>query len=128
MSKCVNSIKYYSNYKDNVNDEIMILELCDCELKDLLKKKKEGFDSSLIRDIMEELNNSFKYMIKINLIHRDIKLENIMIKFIDSSHNQFIPIINDYGLSRELKNAAQAATLSGSPLYMATEIPMNISF
>ena len=58
------------------------------------------------------------------IIHRDIKLENILIKYTDSSHTKFIPKINDYGLSREMNNGI-ASTWCGSPLYMAPEVLMN---
>ena len=123
MSKCENSVKYYCNFKDeNSESEMIVLELCDCELEDLLNQNKGGFDISQIRSIMEGLNKAFSYMLMNDLVHRDIKLENIMVKYTDSSHKQFIPKINDYGLSRELKNAAQASTYCGSPIYMAPEI------
>ena len=121
MSSCENSVKLYYNYKDN-GDEILILELCDCELADILNHSK-GFDTSQIYEVMSGLNNAFRYMNQSEIIHRDIKLENIMIKYTDASHTKFIPKINDYGVSRTL-NKGLASTFCGSPLYMAPEVIM----
>ena len=121
MSSCENSVKLYYNYKDN-GDEILILELCDCELADILNHCK-GFDTSQIYEVMSGLNNAFRYMNQSEIIHRDIKLENIMIKYTDASHTKFIPKINDYGVSRTLKKGL-ASTFCGSPLYMAPEVIM----
>ena len=70
---------------------------------------------------MEGLNKPFKYMHNNNLIHRDIKLDNIMIKFIDDSKTKFIPKVADYGLARELDKGT-AETCLGTEGYMAPEI------
>ena len=121
MSNCENSVKLFFNYNNENGDEILILELCDCELAELLNKSKTGFDSALIKDIMIGLNNAFSYMNQSEIIHRDIKLENIMLKYTDSSKKKFIPKINDYGISRTLQNGI-ASTFCGSPLYMAPEV------
>ena len=123
MSKCENSVKYFCDYIDkDINTKVIILELCDSKLEDLLYEKKEGFDNSQIKSIMKGLNNAFKYMLMNNIVHRDIKLENIMIKYTDSSHKQFIPKLSDYGISRELKNSEIASTICGSKPFMAPEI------
>jgi serine/threonine protein kinase len=53
---------------------------------------------------MEGLNKVFKYMVNNNIIHRDIKPDNILIKYIDDSKTKFIPKICDFGISRELEN------------------------
>ena len=123
MSRCENSVKLIYNYNENGN-AILILELCDCELSDLLNTKNDGFDSAEIYKIMTGLNNAFKFMNQCEIIHRDIKLENIMIKYTNSSKTDFIPKINDYGISRILQNGI-ASTLCGSPLYMAPEVLLN---
>ena len=46
------------------------------------KKKKENryFNSEEILEIMKQLNNTFKIMKENKIIHRDLKLENILIK------------------------------------------------
>ena len=120
MSKCDNSVKFYAHYTEN-NYEIIILELCDCELEKILNDSPKGFSSSVILSIMKGLNNAFKIMNMNNILHRDIKLENIMVKYIDSSHKRFIPKINDYGLSKQVKGGI-TSTICGTPIFMAPEL------
>ena len=120
MSNCENSVKFYLYYEET-GFHIIIMELCDNELESILNLKENGFNSFEILSIMSGLNNAFKYMRMNGIIHRDLKLENIMIKYIDPSKTKFIPKINDYGLSRELGTGI-ASTFCGTPQFMAPEI------
>ena len=87
MEKCCynnnNSVKCYE-YFNNDDNFTIIMELCDMNLSKLLmeKKKKENryFNSEEILEIMKQLNNAFKIMVENKIIHRDLKLENIVIK------------------------------------------------
>ena len=119
MSKCDNSVKFYAHYKEH-NNEVIILELCDCELGQILDKTPGGFNSAQICSIMKGLNNAFSIMNINNIIHRDIKLANIMVKYINHSQTNFIPKVNDYGISKQIKDAT--GTKCGTPIYMAPEI------
>ena len=123
MSNCENSVKFFSHYDDN-QFEIIILELCDANLTDILEQNENGFNNDLIYSIMDGLNNAFMCMNQNGIIHRDIKLDNIMVKYTDSNHKNFIPKINDYGLSRILQDGI-ASTCCGSPIYMAPEVLLN---
>ncbi len=53
---------------------------------------------------------------KIGIIHRDIKDENIFV----SSNGSFK--MGDFGISRELSKSGRAASMKGTPLYMAPEV------
>ena len=119
MSQFENSVKLYYFFNDE-NDYILVLELCDTDLKKLLEHR-EKFNAPEILFIMEGLNKPLKYMHRNGLLHRDIKPENIMIKYTDSSKTKFIPKIADYGISRELDEGT-ASTILGSPRYMSPEI------
>ena len=119
MSELENSVKLYYNYEDEEN-YILILELCDTDLSRLLQEKKT-FTSGEILSIMEGLNKSFKYMNDNNFVHRDIKPSHILIKYIDSSKNKFIPKLAGYTFSRELEEG-RANTFVGTPLFTAPEI------
>ena len=78
-----NSIKFYECY-DTDKNFIIVMELCDTSLQSLLNKRKNGFTSGEIRDILKQLNNTFKIMEENEIVHRDLKLDNILIKFKDN--------------------------------------------
>ena len=74
----INSVKYYEYFKDKKNF-VIIMELCNENLSQLLiRKSEEGFNVKEIYEIMRQLNNGFKIMKENKIIHRDLKLENIL--------------------------------------------------
>ena len=99
------------------------MELCDSNLLDLLLKKgKEGFSIEEIYEIMSQLNNGLKIMRENKIIHRDLKLENILIK--NKDNNKYIIKIADYGISKRLNSLSKnyCNTNVGTLEYMAPEI------
>ena len=64
-----------------------------------------------------------------NIVHRDLKPQNILLNFrVDKSiaTNKDIQLkIADFGFARFLQDGVMAATLCGSPLYMAPEVIMS---
>ena len=78
LNGCKNSIKFFGYFQDE--DFIyLIMELCDCSLDKIIKKKK-NLNAEEIKEILKQLNNVFKIMHEKSIIHRDIKPENILIK------------------------------------------------
>jgi len=100
----------------------IILEHCDSDLKTILKKRKEGYSIPEIRNIMNQLNNAFKVLEANNIIHRDIKLENILVKYLDySNKSEMLIKLGDFGLSRQFFGYIDTS-FCGSPETMAPEI------
>jgi serine/threonine protein kinase len=64
-----------------------------------------------------------------NIVHRDLKPQNILLNFrIDKAQATTKDIqlkIADFGFARFLQDGVMAATLCGSPLYMAPEVIMS---
>ena len=128
MKKCCNnnnnSVKCYE-YFNNDNNFVIIMELCHKNLLQLLiEKKKEDnryFNPEEILEIMEQLNNTFKIMIENKIIHRDLKLENILIK---KENGQNIIKLTDYGESKRLISLSNYGNTPyiGTVAYMAPEI------
>lgn len=64
-----------------------------------------------------QIKNGLQYLYKQNIIHRDIKPQNILV-----SNDKILKII-DFGLSKSITiNEEMMETICGSPLYMAPEI------
>ena len=118
-----NTVKLYE-YFDMRDEFVMIMELCDCNLADILKekkKKKEKFNFNEILEILTQLNNTFKILIKNKVIHRDLKLENILLK---RQNGQNIWKLMDYGVSRKLFTLSKQNYTKnvGTISYMAPEV------
>ncbi|XP_024515761.1 serine/threonine-protein kinase ATG1c [Selaginella moellendorffii] len=74
---------------------------------------------SAARNIMQQLGSGLQVLRKNNLIHRDLKPQNLLLSTND--HNAVLKIA-DFGFARSLQPQGMAETLCGSPLYMAPEI------
>ena len=119
---CENSVYLY-NFFETQNNYNIIMELCDGDLGQELRKRPEGFNTDEVRYIFSQLNNAFKKMVENNIIHRDLKLGNILIKYSDEAKTKFVPKLSDYGLSKELSDKSGIARTSlGTPATMAPEV------
>ena len=121
-----NSVKCYEYFNDGDNF-VIIMELCDSNLQHLLnerkKEKKKKFNYKEIYDIMKQLNKTFRIMKEKKIIHRDLKLENILIKYIDKEKKKYIIKLSDYGCSKRLQSLSRyCSTYSGTLAYMSPEI------
>ena len=94
-----NSVKYYESFETK-NEFAIILELCDDSLANVLIKNNRPFNSKEIYDILIQLNNTFKIMKENKIVHRDLKLDNILIKYDKNDANKFTVKLCDYGISK----------------------------
>ena len=126
FSQCSNSVQCYDYFINN-NSFIIIMELCDKNLLKLLTerftKTKKGFQVGEIFEIMKQLNNAFKIMYDNKIIHRDLKLENILIKN-NKEQGTFTFKLTDYGTSTRTTTLSKNLTysLKGTVPYMAPEL------
>ena len=121
-----NSVKCYE-YFNNKDNFVIIMELCDENLSEFLNKRIDeegkGFNPEEIYEIMKELNNTFKIMKVNNIIHRDLKLENILIKYDNKDHKKFKLKLSDYGCSKRLLSLSRnCKTHAGTLIYMSPEV------
>ncbi|KAL5520781.1 ATG1 [Sanghuangporus sanghuang] len=91
--------------------------------------KTGGLDEVVVRSFLRQLARALKFLRSRNLIHRDIKPQNLLLKpaspeELARGHPLGVPILKvaDFGFARMLPSAMMAETLCGSPLYMAPEI------
>ena len=122
MKNNKNSIQFHEFY-DTDKEYAIVMELCDGNLQNILNKRNSGFNRDEVLDIIKQLNNTFKIMEENKIIHRDLKLENILIKYDDKNKSKFTVKLTDYGVSRKILSLSQKCkTYSGTIRTMAPEI------
>ena len=124
---CTNSVRLIKTF-ETTNNYNIIMELCDSDLLCYLNSKPKPFSAEEVKETFQQLNNVFKIMTKNNIIHRDLKLGNVLIKYTDNSKQKFIPKLSDYGFSKDLNEQAFTGTHLGTPATMAPEIMMDIKY
>jgi len=116
-----NSVKYYQ-YFETDNEFAIVMELCDGNLTDLIKLKKE-FNINDIYEILCQLNNTFKIMKEKQIAHRDLKLPNILFKYENEEKTKYTFKITDYGVSKEfLRLSNRFSSKVGTVNFMAPEV------
>ena len=105
-------------------------------VKALLKRQQDGYFSEIIaQKIMKQLVQGLSYLYGKNIIHRDLKLENLLVHFpnrgsahpiawekIDLETEEFIIKIADFSFARSLDHEEQTDRPCGTPLLMAPEV------
>ncbi|XP_053418016.1 serine/threonine-protein kinase 33 isoform X2 [Nycticebus coucang] len=105
----------------------LVMELCeDGELKEILHKKGH-FSENETRWIIKSLASAIAYLHSNDIVHRDLKLENILVKssFIDANNELNLNIkVTDFGLAVKKHGRSEAMMQStcGTPIYMAPEV------
>ena len=118
------SVKLY-NVLTSLHYYNMVEELCDGDLYTELMKRPNGFSTEEVRRIMIQLNDAFAQMQKHKIVHRDLKVQNVFIKY--TKRPEFDVKLGDYGFSKELSDDITATKL-GTPATMAPEILMNRAY
>ena len=114
-----NTVKYLEKY-DNENELAIIMELCDTDLKKMLAKKSKPFNDKEVHEILTQLNNTFIILYEHKIYHRDLSLDNILIK---EEKDKAIYKLSDYGISKKLVTLKKHfSTKAGKDDYMAPEI------
>lgn len=77
-----------------------------------------GLSLEQIRQIMRGLMEGLSYLHKFGVMHRDIKLENVMLRSLDS----WDPVLIDFGLAAVSDDEPYFHYRCGTPGYIAPEI------
>ena len=82
-------------------------------------------DCSVLAGAMVAMNSK-------GIVHRDLKPQNILLAHSGKSRNpppsEIVLKIADFGFARFLQDGVMAATLCGSPMYMAPEVIMSLQY
>ena len=97
--------------------------LTDC-LKSYQKKHGKSFPEEIVQHLMKQIVSAIKYIHGLNIIHRDLKLDNIMVKFDTESDKSNINMMRakikviDFGFAIQLTKSSLTFTALGSPINM----------
>ena len=105
-----------------------------------------GLNEVVVRHFLKQLSSALMFLRKENLIHRDVKPQNLLLNpsplYYNTGRTEIMPYaatkdslipavgveslpmlkLADFGFARSLPSTSLAETLCGSPLYMAPEI------
>ncbi|KAK0146230.1 putative serine/threonine-protein kinase SgK494 [Merluccius polli] len=99
--------------------QLSFLHMCDyCSTGDLHTYwlLSDHFEEDDVRLFAAELGSAVGFLHNLGIIHRDIKMENILLS--DQGHLR----LADFGLSRHLGRGGKAFTICGTIQYMAPEV------
>ena len=135
-------------FEQTSNNIYVVLEHCNggslFDYKNYYEKKTRlKLNELFIQKIVRQVVDGLEYMHKNNMVHRDIKIDNILINFnsytnkvfmdkipddvnLDkvSLNDPFTIKISDLGYARELNQNEAASTICGTPAIMSPEIAL----
>ena len=122
LSSNKNSVEYLGSY-DIIEEKVIVMEKCDENLEQFLKSGNKSLTIDEIKKIFIDLNKLFEIMYKNNIIHRDLKLKNFLIKYINKEKTEFIVKLSDYGIGKFLNESNSIFSgLKGSLETVAPEL------
>ncbi|CEI96957.1 Putative MAP kinase-activated protein kinase [Rhizopus microsporus] len=90
--------------------------------KSMKRSSAGGLPERVVRHFLKQLASALQFLRSQNLVHRDIKPQNLLLAPNPIDHELPTLKVADFGFARFLPNASLADTLCGSPLYMGPEI------
>ena len=129
---CEYTIKFY-NLLGDLNYIYLVFEYCNGgDLEMCLKKQLElygrAFSQEQVQHIMKQVIAGFVYLHSAEILHRDIKLDNLLVQFPTEEDKKNLNMlkakikITDFGFARYLKGANLAKSVLGSPKNMDPHI------
>ncbi|CAK9302387.1 unnamed protein product [Gordionus sp. m RMFG-2023] len=118
--------------KETSTQVYLIMEFCNGgDLADYLQNKG-SLSEDTISLFFRQVAAALKALNAKGIVHRDLKPQNILLCYqIGTSkmcpHHAILKIA-DFGFARFLQDGVMAATLCGSPMYMAPEVIMSLQY
>ncbi|MCQ2817807.1 MAG: serine/threonine-protein kinase [archaeon] len=127
-----NIIKFYDIFSTLTN-YYAVFQYCnggtlDSAYKAYKEKYKKSFSEAEVHYIVQEILKGLVHLNKENIIHRDIKSENILLDYNTEEDKENINVLKakiiiiDFGFARYLKNNDLATSIIGTPLFMDPSI------
>ncbi|XP_058857564.1 serine/threonine-protein kinase ULK2-like isoform X1 [Acipenser ruthenus] len=117
--------------QETPNSVFLVMEYCNGgDLADYLQAKGTLREDTL-RVFLQHIAAAMRVLNSKGIIHRDLKPQNILLSYVGRKKAGLNGIrikIADFGFARYLQNNMMAATLCGSPMYMAPEVIMSQNY
>lgn len=118
-----NIVSFHDAFTDIGRNVYIVTEWCN--YGDLNRfTKTEVLSHDEIHDCMKQIRDALKYLLKHNILHRDIKPQNILINKDQVSGSITIKIA-DFGFAKAfdtLSDDSMTETLCGTPMYLSPEV------
>lgn len=102
------------------NELVIVMEYCETSLENYVQQTP--LSAPAIVQLTKQILNGLMYLHQHNIIHRDIKPDNILLKSHGTGAFPFIAKIADFGVSKELSDQNELAkTFTGTQQFMAPE-------
>ena len=94
------------------------------EVMTKMQKQEVTFTERDIAEIIYQILLAINYIHNSNMMHRDMKLENVMIEIKDvgNDEHQMVCKITDFGFACMMDPARRSSLSIGTPIYMAPEV------
>ena len=123
------NIAKFEEVKKTKKHFYIVMEYCNGgELSQALAKYKEKygkpFSEEIVQHFMRQIISAFKYMHERKIIHRDVKLENILLDYDNEKDKENFDLMKanvkiiDFGFACKISKAGLQYTALGSPINM----------
>jgi len=117
--------------KESQNNVYLVMEYCNGgDLADYLQAR-QTLSEDAIAIFFRQIAAAIRACHEHNVVHRDLKPQNILLSHPDKSNERVQDIIlkiADFGFARFLSDGVMAGTLCGSPMYMAPEVIRSLQY
>ncbi|KRY41842.1 Serine/threonine-protein kinase unc-51 [Trichinella spiralis] len=122
----------YCFFQESPGHVFLVMEYCNGgDLADYLQAKGT-LSEETIRLFLRQIAAALKAINSRGIVHRDLKPQNILLCNLSDRPNpepkEIRLKIADFGFARFLQEGVMAATLCGSPMYMAPEVIMSLQY